>query len=76
MKAGVLAQLKKIDKDKFRKAIDQLAVRWVKCVKSRGEYFEGRHVNIAPEEPQEEEDPDDVQFSQGDDDLDSSTFDF
>ncbi len=70
MKAGVVAQLNRIDKDEFHKAIDQMPVRWIKCVESGGDYFEGRHINIAPEDPQEEDsdqDPVDIQFSQDDD---------
>ncbi len=29
--------------------MDQLTVRWMKCCKSQGDYFEGKHLAIDPE---------------------------
>ncbi len=68
MKQGVLSALKKIDKDEFRKAIDNMAVRWIKCVELKGDYFEGRHVSVAPTETDSESEEENIQFSLQDDD--------
>ncbi len=38
-----------IPRQDFAAGIDQIAVRWMKCVKSQGEYFEGKHLHIDPE---------------------------
>ncbi len=49
MQAAVASELKKIPKEEFATAIDALPVRWMKCLKAEGEYFEGRGVQINPE---------------------------
>ncbi len=64
MKKGVLAELRQIDQDDYRKAIDDMVVRWVKCVESGDEYFEGRHVDITAQEEDSDTDRNDVSFNQ------------
>ncbi len=54
MKQAVKAELKLIPQEEFSKAIDQLVVRWTKCIEAKGEYFEGRHINISPTDSEEE----------------------
>lgn len=49
LQTGVNRALRAIPKQDFAAAIDQLTVRWMKCVKSDGEYFEGKHLQIDPE---------------------------
>ncbi len=49
IQAGVQRALRHIPKQDFAAAIDQLTVRWMKCVKADGEYFEGKHLQIDPE---------------------------
>ncbi len=55
MKDAVKQELNGITKEEFRNAIDQLPVRWTKCIEAKGEYFEGQHINIAPDNPDSEE---------------------
>ncbi len=67
MQAAVNRELCRITKADFAAAIDQLPVRWMKCVAAAGEYFEGRNIQIDPErdhglvfeEPSSDEDSDD-----------------
>ncbi len=70
MKKAVLAELRKIDQDDYRKAIDDMVVRWVKCVESGSEYFEGRHVDISAQEENSDTDRNDVTFQQDDQEED------
>ncbi len=50
MQAGITCALRAIPKQDFAAAIDQITVRWMKCVKSNGEYFKGKHLQINSEE--------------------------
>ncbi len=49
MQAAVLRELKRIPKEEFATALDTLPIRWMKCIKAEGEYFEGRGFDIDPE---------------------------
>ncbi len=49
MQAAVQRELKKIPKADFQAALEQLPVRWMKCVTAGGEYFEGWNIQIDPE---------------------------
>ena len=49
MKKGVNRVLRNITKQEFAAAIDSVTVRWMKCVKAQGNYFEGNHLQIDPE---------------------------
>ncbi len=42
--------LKAIGQEEYSAAIQTLPVRWMKCVKSEGQYFECQHIPINPEE--------------------------
>ena len=46
---GVSCAIKSIDPAEMAAAIHSMPIRWMKCVKARGEYFEGRHLTIDPE---------------------------
>ncbi len=48
LKAETRKVLHNWPKDFFRRTIWDMAKRWAKCVASRGEYFEGRGVEIPP----------------------------
>lgn len=50
LEAGVRRVLRAIPKQDYAAAIDSLAPRWMKCVKADGNYFEGKHLQINPEE--------------------------
>ncbi len=49
MKTGVARALKSIDPAEMAAAIHAMPIRWMKCVKAEGEYFEGWHLSIDPE---------------------------
>ncbi len=49
LQVAVRNALKNIQQEEFTAALDTLPVRWMKCVKSEGEYFEGMHLPIDPE---------------------------
>ncbi len=50
LKTAVVRTLDAIPKHEYSQAIHSLPVQWMKCVKAQGEYFEGRHLQINPEE--------------------------
>ena len=58
MKQAVRAELRSIPQAEFAGAIDQLVVRWTKCIEAKGEYFEGRHINITPNEADSDQEDD------------------
>lgn len=49
MQAAVQRELRRIPKTDFAAAVNQLPVRWMKCLAAGGEYFEGRNFAINPE---------------------------
>ncbi len=50
MKAAVHRALRDIPPEDIAQALRQsLPIRWMKCVKSNGEYFEGSHLIVDPE---------------------------
>ncbi len=49
MKTGVLRTLRSISADDFGEAITSMPIRWMKCIKAGGDYFEGKHIQIDPE---------------------------
>ncbi len=50
MKAGVNCTLREIPLEELAQALRQaLPIHWMKCVKARGEYFEGSHLVVDPE---------------------------
>ncbi len=49
LKVAVSRTLKAIPKEEYSQAIYTMPIRWMKCVKSGGQYFEGAHVQIDPE---------------------------
>ena len=50
MRTGVLRTLRAIPQQEFAAAIWSLPIRWMKCISSNGEYFEGQHINVEPED--------------------------
>ncbi len=50
MKDAVMKVLRKIPAVEFERALMSMPIRWMKCVKAAGEYFEGRHLAIDPSE--------------------------
>ncbi len=46
MKVGVNHALKAIDTAEMAAAVHSMPIRWMKCVKAQGEYFEGWHLTI------------------------------
>ncbi len=48
MKTSVNRSLRAIDQEDFRDALQSLPVRWMKCIKAEGSYFEGQHLDIDP----------------------------
>ncbi len=53
LKIAVQRTLRQIPQQEYRDAILSLPVRWMKCIKAQGSYFEGRHFEINPEEDHE-----------------------
>ncbi len=49
MKAGVKEALKQIKPEDFSLGISSLPIRWMKCFKANGDFFEGQHIQIDPE---------------------------
>ncbi len=79
MQAETHCLLLNIERDLLKKAFLELPKRWLKCIKSEGNYFEGNHVDVEDEygeldiaESSEEESEDDSTESQSD--YDSDTF--
>ncbi len=50
MRTGVLRTIRSIPQEQFMIAIRTLPFRWMKCVKAKGEYFEGHHLEVSPED--------------------------
>ncbi len=50
LQTAVKQALKSIPQEDYRAALETLPVRWMKCVKNGGQYFEGQHIQINPEE--------------------------
>ncbi len=50
MKTGVLRTLRAIPQKDFEAAIHSLPLRWMKCITAGGSYFEGRHVEVDPDD--------------------------
>ena len=50
MEGAVKQALREIPAQDFADAIDTMPVRWMKCIAADGAYFEGRHLEIHPEE--------------------------
>ncbi len=48
LRIATMRALRNIDPADFRDSIQSLPVRWMKCIKAQGEYFEGRHLAIDP----------------------------
>ncbi len=61
---AVKQALKNIPPEDFKSALECLPVRWMKCIKNQGQYFEGMHLQINPEEDHR------LSFSTEDSDLD------
>ncbi len=50
LQEGVRAALRKIQPQEFEAALMSMPIRWMKCVASRGEYFEGSCLEVNPEQ--------------------------
>ncbi len=50
MKTAVQRALKAIPVQDFHDAIHSLPMRWMKCIQAQGEYFEGLHVQVDPDD--------------------------
>ncbi len=50
LQTAVRQALKNIPKEDYQAALECLPVRWMKCVKNGGQYFEGQHIQINPED--------------------------
>ncbi len=50
LRVSVKAVLKSIPQEHYRASIQQLALRWMKCVAADGAYFEGRHYSVDPDD--------------------------
>ncbi len=48
MKAAVHRVLHRIPQEDFEAALMSMPIRWMKCVSSNGEYFEGHHLPFDP----------------------------
>ncbi len=46
MKIAVQRNLRDISTQDYRDALHSLPMCWMKCVKARGAYFEGQHLEI------------------------------
>ncbi len=49
LQTAVFRELRHIEKSEFHDAMNTLPLRWMKCVKSGGTYFEGFHVDVNPD---------------------------
>ncbi len=49
MERAIKDGLRQIPPEDFVAAIDSMPVRWMKCVAANGQYFEGKHIAIDPE---------------------------
>ncbi len=68
VQTAVKEALKNIGPEEFQTALETLPVCWMKYVKSEGQYFEGMHLTIDPEEH-------DLEFSTEDSELDEQPSD-
>ncbi len=50
MKIAVNRNLREISTQDYRDALHTLPMCWMKCIKARGNYFEGQHLVIDPED--------------------------
>ena len=50
MRTAVFRTLRGIPQADFHAAIQSLPLRWMKCMNSQGDYFEGRHVAVDPDD--------------------------
>ncbi len=50
LRLSVKAVLKSIPAEHYCQSIQQLALRWMKCVAAEGAYFEGRHYTVDPDD--------------------------
>ncbi len=50
LKAAVRSTLRKIPPADYRDSILSMPVRWMKCVKAEGKYFEGHHLDVDPDD--------------------------
>ncbi len=48
LRTAISRTLEHIPVQDYAGAINSLPVRWMKCLKAKGEYFEGRHLAINP----------------------------
>ncbi len=50
MKTAVLRTLKSIPQQEIHQAFQTLPLRWMKCISAQGEYFEGHHLQVDPDD--------------------------
>ncbi len=50
MKTAVLRTLRNIPKEDIHNAFQSLPLRWMKCISAQGEYFEGKHIQVDPDD--------------------------
>ncbi len=50
LQQAVRRTLRHIPAEDFEVALMSLPIRWMKCVSAQGEYFEGRHLTVHPED--------------------------
>ncbi len=48
LRTAITRTLEHIPEEHYSAALDTLPVRWMKCLKTRGDYFKGRHLPIDP----------------------------
>ncbi len=46
LQANIHKQLRKLKPDDFSKSLEELLIRWQKCVAAGGDYFEGMHLPV------------------------------
>ncbi len=50
LKTGTLRTINSMHEQVFAQAIADMTIRWEKCVRAKGEYFEGSHIPVETEE--------------------------
>ncbi len=48
MQTAVHHSLKQIPLQEFHDTMNMLPMRWMKCVKVEGDYFDGKHIAVDP----------------------------
>ncbi len=48
LKTAILRTLRLIPREDYHQSLQTLPIRWMKCVKAGGDYFEGRHLEVDP----------------------------